>query len=98
MSIKIAFELQLASTDTGCLVPMNLRDVHRAIVQFYSSDSLPFSPPCTSVTPTQTADLANRGTHSDRLDVGEVTQNPEMHRLRVPAVGSNVKRRLTVGA
>jgi hypothetical protein len=77
---------------------MNLGDVHRAIVQLYSSDSLPFSPPCTTVTPTQTADLANRGADGNRLDVGDLTQNPEMHRLRVPALGSKVKRRLTVRA
>jgi hypothetical protein len=74
---------------------MNLGYAHRAIGQFYFSDSLPFSPPCTTVTPTQTGDLANRGADGDRLDVGDLTYNPEMHRLTVPAPGPKVKRRLT---
>ena len=70
---------------------MKLRKAHGAVTELYPGNSLPLAPTGTAVMPTQACDFTNRGASGNCLDIGDSTEKPEVHALRVPVIPQEVK-------
>src|SRR5437899_12870971 len=91
MLVQVPFELEFASANARGLVPMHLGQTHGAIHEFYLSNSLPLSPARSAIMASQALDFSNRGADGNGFDVGDATENPEIHALRVVVSERKVK-------
>ena len=92
------FDLQFLPADAGRLVPMEFGISNCAIRQPNPSSTLPFSPPSLAVPPLKASMFSNPSTDGERLDVGDVADDLEVHgpsSLRKPSASirrSNIRR------
>ena len=75
------FDLEFLLANSGRFIPVNLGHVDRPIGQSNASNALSLPPSPLSVELSQPCDLANRGTYGECLDLRDVAQNLEVHRL-----------------
>ena len=66
------------STEAVSLVSVKFGHTHGAVRQLYPSDPLPFPPPAGTVLATEALEFPNAVADRDRLDTGDVCQNPEV--------------------
>jgi hypothetical protein len=70
---------------------MKLGEAYRTIAERYPGNSLTLAPTSPTVVPTQARDLTNRAARGNCLCIGDSTEKPEVHGLRVPAFHRKVK-------
>ena len=91
MSVQETLEFEFTPADACGFIPVKLSQSHGAVLQCYPRLALPFPPTAPTVFSAQPGSLPYRGALGDRLHLADVTENSEVHRLRVRAIGSKVK-------
>jgi hypothetical protein len=80
-SIQQVLDLDFFSANARCFVPMDFRLMDRTVSKPYRSDPFPLPPTASSINPSQAVKLSNATTNSKGFDVGNGTDDLELHSL-----------------
>jgi len=84
-------DLQFAATHARGFILVQLSPPHGTILELYLGYSLPFAPTSPPVVAAEARDFANRGADGNGFNIGDSTEQAEMHALRVLALQRKVK-------
>ncbi len=83
MSVKITLDLEFALPYARCFIPVQLGKANNSVRKFDLGTSLSLSPTSAAIAPPQPRELPNACASGDRLDIGDWSDNPEIHALTV---------------
>lgn len=83
ISIKIMLDFEFVPAYAGCLVPVHLSEANNSSCKLHLRHPFALSPTPSAIAPTQPGELTDCSPGGNRLDIGKLTEDLEIHVLRI---------------